>query len=157
MTGSITLDLLKPPAPQATSADPGDSSLTVNWNPGSGGSVDAGAGGSSDSWVITAVNQADPNDRHATGRVSGNGLRSNRIGGLKNGVTYDVTVQAFSPGGNPSDASNIITGTPVPVNDFWRIYKNEGGRESGGCAAGAAGMLALLAVPLALRAWRRRP
>jgi hypothetical protein len=52
--------------------------------------------------------------------------------------------------------SNKLPGVPVAVNDFWRLYKADNGREEGGCAAGAAGMLALLAVPLAVRALRRR-
>jgi hypothetical protein len=155
-TGSIALDLASPPAPVVTSADPGDSALTVNWTQGSGSTADAGASGSVDSYTITAVNETDPTDTHTSDKISPGSTVSGRIAGLQNSVVYDVTVQAFSPGGNPSGPSNTIQGTPVPVNDFWRIYKGDGGRESGGCAAGAAGMLALLAVPLGLRAWRRR-
>jgi hypothetical protein len=156
VTGTLTLDLAPPPAPVATTADPGDSALNVNWTAGSGSTADAGASGSAVGFSITATNAADPADTHTTDEITGSGITSGRIAGLQNNVLYNVTVQAFSPGGNVSGPSNTIQGTPVAVNDFWRLYRGDGGREGGGCAAGAAGMLALLAVPLALRAWRRR-
>jgi hypothetical protein len=155
LTQLLTLDLLLPPKPQITSVSPGDSSLGVTWNRGSGGTTDAGSAGASDSFKITATNAANPNETHTTDFISGSPT-SGRIDGLTNGVAYNVTVQAFSPGRNPSPASDALTGTPVPVNDFWRLYRNAGGHESGGCATGAAGMLALLTVPLGLRTWRRR-
>jgi hypothetical protein len=156
VTGSIQLDLLKPAPPTATTADPGDSRLLVHWTQGTTG-VDGGTPGSPDSYVITAIADNDATDKHVTGRLSGGtATTSGTIEHLKNDVLYNITVEALSPGGNPSGPSNTIQGTPVAVNDFWRVYRNDGGREQGGCAAGAAGMLALLAVPLALRAWRRR-
>lgn len=157
VTATLQLDLQKPPAPNLISVSPGDSSLHVTAQQGQGGVADGGASGSTDSFTITAVNHANPNETHTTGRItaSGNDL-SGTIGGLTNNVPYDVTMTALSPGGNPSGPSNSLSGTPIPVDDFWRIYRDDKGRETGGCAAGAAGMLALLAVPLALRAWRRK-
>jgi hypothetical protein len=156
VTGSLSLDLATPPAPVLTSADAADSALIIRWTQGSGSTADAGAAGSVDNYKITAVAHDDANDRHTSDAISPGSSTSGRIGGLKNDVLYDVTVTAFSPGGNASAVSDPIQGTPVQVDDFWRIYRNAGGRESGGCAAGAAGMLALLGVPMALRAWRRR-
>jgi hypothetical protein len=156
VTALLNLDLAFPPAPTVTSVAPGDSSLRVNWTRGSEGGADAGTPGTADSYKITATSQADPNDTHTTDFISPGSQTNGRVDGLKNGVTYDVTVQAFSRGRNPSPVSNKLSGIPVQVNDFWRLYRSDGGREEGGCAAGAAGMLALLAVPLALRTLRRR-
>jgi hypothetical protein len=154
--GSIALDLATPPIPVPTSADAADSALIVHWTQGSGGTADAGTPGSVDNYRITATAHDNPTDTHVSDAISPGSSTSGRVGGLTNGVLYDVTVQAFSPGNNPSGQSAVIQGMPVQVNDFWRIYRADGGREQGGCAAGAAGMLALLAVPLALRALRRR-
>jgi len=81
---------------------------------------------------------------------------SARVGGLVNGTLYDVEVLAFSTGGNVSDPSNIASGTPVKVDDFYTSYKNAGGQESGGCSTGAAGVLALALAPLLLLARKRR-
>jgi hypothetical protein len=156
VTGTVTLDLQSPPAPVLQSVSPDDSSLHVSAAQGAG-SADGGASGSVDTFTITAVNHDAPSETHTTDKISTTGSTlTGRIDGLTNGVLYDVTVTAFSRGGNASLPSNPLQGTPVPVNDFFRSYRNAGGQETGGCAAGAAGMLALLAVPLALRAWRRR-
>jgi hypothetical protein len=78
-----------------------------------------------------------------------------RLDGLVIGTQYDVVVIAISEGGNESDKSPVATGTPVVVNDFWRLYRNAGGGEEGGCSTTGGVSLALLAfAPFALR--RRR-
>lgn len=143
VTGTLALDLTRPPAPVVGVPTPGDTNLNVSWSAGSGSSY----------YDVVATSQANPADQH---RTTVTGTTSARIGGLTNGVAYDVVVYAFSAGGNQSDVSNTVTGTPVQVEDFWRLYRAAGGREAG-CATGGAGAVSLLVlVPLALRR-RRRP
>lgn len=97
----------------------------------------------------------DPRDpvRHYSGYVSGTQVR---IGGLQNGVTYALAVTGYTTAYNASDPSNVGTGTPQLVYDFWDVYKNDGGRETGGCSSGVAGPLGLLVVAGALALVRRR-
>ena len=155
----LTLDFAIPVAPEITSVAPAESGLVVNWTAGLGG-ADAGTSGSAVSFnLYCAPPGTDVNTVTSTcGTVSGAGSTQARASGLTNGVTYDVQVTSVSQGGNESTRSNTAQGTPQPVNDFWRTYRNAGGREGGGCATGAAGLAALAALlPLAFRRRRRRP
>jgi len=150
----LTLDLLTPATPTLNDVSPGDSSLHVSWAAGTTGGIDAGTIGASTSYKVIATDTTTGKE-HTTDPISS--ATGGVIGGLTNGVTYDVQVVALSTANNESARSNTIQGTPVEVLDFWRNYKQDSGREQGGCASGAAGLVALLALaPLALRARRRR-
>ena len=155
ITGSILLDLAAPPAPVAKDPTPGDGALNVSWSQGTG-TADAGTSGAPASYnVYCDVHGTSPLTRKCA-TVTGGGTTSTRVENLTNGTQYDLQVTAETSGGNESPRSNTVTGTPVQVDDFWRLYKNAGGQEEGGCAGGAAGLVAILAlVPLVLR--RRRP
>jgi Synergist-CTERM protein sorting domain-containing protein len=155
-TASVQLDLASAPAPVALSASAGDGSLNVSWELGSG-SADAGTTGSANSFRVYYAPTADPtNEHHVT--CTGSSTTSGRATGLTNGVEYVVTVAALTLGGNESARSNQLTGTPVYVQNFWRLYESAGGQEQGGCATGAGGLAVLAAIaPLALRRRRRRP
>jgi hypothetical protein len=149
-SGSPKLDLGVPPTPANVVLGPGDSVLHVSWAAGSGGT------GSTDGYRV----KWGPHNGTLDGShdLTGSGTTSFDIGGLQNDTEYDVQVLALSPGKNESEATDIASGKPIFVNDFWRLYRQDGGREQGGCAAGAGGLLALLAlVPLAWRRYRRRP
>ncbi len=153
VTGTMTLDLTRPPAPVANTPTAGDSALNVSWSAGTGSST-GNTTGAAVSYDVVVTNHADPND---TRTKTVTNATSTRVSGLQNGVLYDVVVYGFSEGNNESDASNTVQGTPVQVLDFWRLYKTDGGRELGGCSTGGAGLGALLAlVPLALRRRRGR-
>jgi hypothetical protein len=156
-TASIQLDLVSPPAPQAVSVSAGDSSLNVSWSVGTG-SADAGTSGSPNTFRVYYV-PADGSSGEKYATFTSATSSSGRISGLTNGTTYDITVTALTIGGNESARSSPpVPGTPVVINDFWRLYKNDGGQEQGGCATGAAGLAALAAlVPLAWRRRRSRP
>ncbi len=145
--GSITLNTLAPGAPTGVTAAAGDSALNVGWTAPSGSPA-------ATAYLVraTAEDQTQDAGNHDSGQITGNSFR---LGGLKNGVTYTVVVFAFSQFSNRSQASGSTTGMPQPVVDFWTGYKNAGGVEPGGCAAGSAGMLAPLLLPLALRRRRR--
>jgi Fibronectin type III domain len=62
------------------------------------------------------------------------------ITGLKNGTTYNVVVAAVDGSGNVGPPSAEVCDYPAPVNDFWNLYRNAGGRAGGGlCALEAVG------------------
>ncbi|HUL61408.1 MAG TPA: fibronectin type III domain-containing protein [Anaeromyxobacteraceae bacterium] len=145
-SGTVTVQLGVPPKPTITSIQAGDKALFVYWQ--------AGTGGTASSEKFSATAKLNGNAVSACPRTSATNCR---IDGLQNGVTYTVTVTAYSSGGNPSPESDPMSGTAVPVDDFWSLYKKDGGREAGGCGAGGAGALALLGVAAALRRVRRRP
>lgn len=160
VNGSILLDLAAPPAPVAKDPTPGDGALNVSWSQGSG-SVDGGTGAANGFRVYCDERANVPDDAALTRKcadVSGQGTTDARIEGLRNGTEYAVEVTAVTQGGNESPHSTPrVFGTPVEIDDFWRLYR-ETGREQGGCAAGAGGLVALLALaPLAWRWRRRRP
>jgi Synergist-CTERM protein sorting domain-containing protein len=155
-TGTVQLDLVTPPAPTLNSVSPGDGSLNASWTVGSG-SADAGTSGSANSFRVHYVpTDGSAPDRYAT--FTGAGTTSGRVTGLTNGVEYTVTVTALTIGSNESPRSNSLAGTPIPIEDFWRLYHDvNGGRDQGGCATGAAGLAALAALaPLVLRRRRSR-
>ena len=143
--GSFLLDRARPPTPTvAPNVTPGDGALRVSWDPVSGSG-------------LTYRAEATPTDTPDAVPVRSEEVTgtSVRIRGLEVGRQYNVVLIAISQGGNESERSPIAIGTPVVVDDFWRLYQNAGGGEEGGCSTTGGGTLALLAlVPLALR--RRR-
>jgi Synergist-CTERM protein sorting domain-containing protein len=144
-TGSLVLDLGVPSTPTGVGLVPGDSVLHVSWTAGSGGT-----GTTTGYRVYWGSHNGTLSQSHDL-----TGSATYDVGGLTNGDEYDVQVSALSAGKNESDRTAIASGTPIPVLDFWRLYKTDGGHEEGGCAGGAAGLAALIALlPLALR--RRR-
>lgn len=86
-----------------------------------------------------------------------------KIEGLTNGTDYYVSAVAYSKYGNASDPSpDYREGDPAPtairptrVLDFWEYYRDGGGRDSGGCQSGAAGLVALVGAAALLRLRRR--
>lgn len=72
--------------------------------------------------------------------VSDRGTGSYTITGLKNGNLYNVVVSAVDGLGNIGPPTAQVCDTPAPVNDFWNIYRQDGGRAGGGlCALEAVG------------------
>ena len=90
------------------------------------------------------------------------------IRGLRNGTSssddYNVVVSAVDLFGNVGPPSAEVCDFPAPVDDFWKVYRKDGGQAGGGfCAVEAVGArtspLAALAVgagALALARRRRR-
>ena len=153
-TLNVPLDFATPPAPVQNPLTPGDSALNVSWQAGNG-TVDGGTGAVNSWKIYYGLSGTSPLPSSFT--VTNASATSARITGLTNGVAYDVQVSALTVSANESPLSNVETGTPEPVDDFWRLYKSDGGSEQGGCAAGAGGLMALLALlPVALRLRRRR-
>ena len=73
--------------------------------------------------------------------------RPEETNGETPGETPEETV-GEAPGDTTEGTSNV-------ARDFWMLYRSGGGRESGGCGAGAAGAFALV-VPLVFALRRRR-
>jgi MYXO-CTERM domain-containing protein len=144
-SGRFEVQVTAPAAPTLERVGPAsETSLVVRWAEPSGLQVDHYA------VVATAGTE-----QHRSGDVIAPAT-STTISGLSLGVTYSVVVYAYSLGGNPSPASNALTGETSPVLDFWEVYQDAGGRDEGGCASGSAGPLALLGVAALLRLRRRK-
>jgi len=144
---TLTFSVATPGMPTSVSASPGDGAANVSWSAPSGSppafsyEVDA-----------TGIGTIDPST-HISPRITGTGYR---LGGLVNGETYFIQVRAFSIASNPSSFStDNIDVTPQQVNDFFQTYQADGGRDSGGCAGGPAGPLALVLLAGALARSRR--
>ncbi len=73
--------------------------------------------------------------------ATGESVTTHTVTGLKNGFQYDVVVAAVDNYGNIGPPSSPpVCATPMPVNDFWKIYRTDGGGAGGGfCALEAVG------------------
>jgi uncharacterized protein (TIGR03382 family) len=167
--GVITLSLITPDIiPQFNLPIlPGNTRLTPSWSP-SGTAI-------TQRFLVQAVSLLDPTTLPTTGAFDPNGTftgfdprdtgfhssgfvtgSSATVRGLQNDVVYALIVTGFTDAYSPGDPSNVVTASPVFVSDFWNEYKSDGGRETGGCASGVAGPLALLLLAGTLALVRRR-
>jgi hypothetical protein len=143
--GTLFLSTQKPGTPSDLRLGVGETRLRASWKAGSSGAT------TRDYEVVTTpVNPADPTPGSFT--VTGTDAT---IDGLINFHDYNVVVYARSLSETRSDPSNTVQATPAVVNDFWEVYKDGTGPETGGCG-GPAGPLALVAAAIALAAARRR-
>lgn len=154
-SGKFTVQLAAPARPTGVAVGSAPGSLTVRWTASTGGTIGA------DHYIASAQPLPPGSDIPEPGAPTFtssavNGTGPVTISGLSDGTRYRVVVVAYSVGGNPSAESDPVIGTPTPVDDFWKVYENAGGREQGGCGAGGAGPVALLAVAGLLAALRRR-
>lgn len=168
--GTMTLALTKPDTRPSLSTPiaPGNNALTPRWS--------GPTGVTNTVWFrVQAVSVLDPTQLPTPGAFDPNGAYSAfdprdtgrhfssyvtgteaRVAGLVNGVTYAVAVTGFTAEYNPGDPSNVGSGTPQVVSDFWQTYRDSGGREAGGCSSGLAGPIGLAFLAGALALARRR-
>ncbi len=150
--GSLILWTDAPAKPTGVSVGSGNSALNVSW-------TKPGGSPSAEYYVVEARPVATTTDAtddvlvHSSPSVTGTDYR---LTGLVNTVVYSVQVFAFSTADNRSLGSDTAEGMPELATDLWGGYKGAGGREQGGCAAGAAGPIALLFAAAALAVLRRR-
>jgi len=147
-TGVLVLSTTSPDAPTLNAVRPGSGRLEADWTP-------AATGSAVDRYRLVATSPTGTVHAKETTTATTSG----EVGGLVNDppTVYTVTVHALSAAGNPSPASNALTGTPVPGDDFWDRYDDLDGSEQGGCGAPGAGPLALLGLAAALaRGFGRR-
>jgi hypothetical protein len=83
--------------------------------------------------------------------VTGEADSTFTISGLTNGPPgYTVVVSSVDNFGNIGPPSIEACATPMPVNDFWKIYRTDGGQAGGGfCALEAVGAPASTSVAFA--------
>jgi hypothetical protein len=149
--GKIVLSVAGPGKPTVTSVTPGDGALNV-WAT----TPDGSSGGNAIpavAWRAKAV--AGDGVPHFSAKVAVDA--SARIGGLVNGVPYTVTAFSYSANDNESPESDPFGSAvaPQPAANAWEVYKLDGGRDTGGCQSGGAGLGALLGAA-ALLGIRRR-
>lgn len=95
-------------------------------------------------------------------QINGTSNASGTIQGLTNGVSYDVAVVAFDQFGNDGQLSNVVCSSPAAIDDFWKIYNQDGGNAFcalevvGKRGGGAAAALLSIAGMIFVRR-RRRP
>jgi hypothetical protein len=113
-------------------------------------------------WVPPANHIVNPDPTIGT-TVAGATTSTYTVTGLVNGVMYTAVVAAVDALGNVGLPSTQACKQPKPVNDFWKIYRGDGGGAGGGfCALEAVGApagstVALMgAGALALAGVRRR-
>jgi hypothetical protein len=154
---TVTISTTLPQVPVITGITPGDRALNVAWEPGSVGTGTA-ITQQVELEVTPIASTTGAFDNGGTRSVGTFGASPARVQGLVNTVIYDVRGRAISDTGNLSDFSpeGVTTGMPQFVKDFWDIYKDAGGRETGGCGAGAAGPVGLGILIAALALVRRR-
>lgn len=148
--GTVSVKLDGPAKPVIGSVEIGDTRLNVRVKASTATPV-------ATHFRAKAVADTDPTDLHLSPLTAVTDEAT--IGGLTNGVPYRVTAFAYTAEGNPSAESTWVAGdplyTPRPIIDAWERYQALGGVDSGGCQAGAAGLLALLGGAALLRLRRR--
>jgi hypothetical protein len=91
-------------------------------------------------------------------QVNGTTNGAGTIAGLTNGVSYAVAVAAFDQFGNTGALSSVACSTPQPIDDFWKVY-SQNGAGAGSCAldvVGTQGSPAAVAVVVTVFVLRRR-
>jgi hypothetical protein len=118
----LRFDVKAPGVPVLTEASPGESNLKLQWDPPD--DEDIG------SYIIYYREEGSEEIRSKT-ETNGN-AKGYQLTGLTNYTSYEVWIAAEDESENLGDESNHMTGTPEPVDDFWEVYRNNGGSEDGG-------------------------
>jgi hypothetical protein len=147
--GALTLSITSPAAPTSVTVEPWDGALGISWTAPSGDPP------AHDYRVVASSDPAlDPNVHTVLTGAIGATLGCS-ITGLVNGARYGVQVYARSQAGNESAPSAAVVATPVAAASGRPVLQRPQGSGQGGCSAGGAGPVALLAMA-ALRARPRR-
>jgi hypothetical protein len=100
-------------------------------------------------WVPPKGHIVNPNPTLGI-TATGQTINTYTITGLRNGVQYNVVVAAVDNFGNVGPPSMQVCAIPAPVDDFWKIYRTDGGQAGGGfCALEAVGAPAASTVAFA--------
>lgn len=148
---TVNLDTKPPPVPSDVKATSRENGLLVTW-----AMPDELDGATSFKVTATHPTTGAVVER----RFEGANTRQGTLDGLENNVTFGVQVSSIDDAGstintgNESAPSAPVPGTPQAVEDFWELYKADGGQETGGCASFGVTGLALLGALALLR--RRR-
>lgn len=150
-TLNFVVELDRPTAPSGVSVTAGESSADVSWD-------EVSAADSYEVYVVTSISDFEvdqPEDLTASARDAGG--TSKTVTGLDVDTTYYVAVLSVDENGNRSVLSEATEFTTVPSDDFWELYRDQGGVEEGGCSAvGTRGAAPLLFALIGLVLVRRR-
>jgi len=122
------------------------------YNPNAASVPDGGpdAGALDSGYVYTDAGQIDTTGWN-TLQINGQFAATATVNGLTNQLCYDFTVQAIATDGTTGYLSNLVTAAPFESQDWWRLYKAQGGQDNGGwhCQSGG-GALTLASLALVL-------
>lgn len=127
---TLRFDDVPPPAPDLGEIVPLDSALQV-----------AASAATSDTILIHLEYRRAGDADFVSGGSFGTDRTSGKITGLENGVPYEVRARGEDQAGNIGPPSDVQISVPVHTQGFFDRYKQAGGEETGGCAAGAGGPL----------------
>lgn len=126
-------DYTPPTAPSITGANPGEQNVTVTWE-------DNSTETSLKHKVYYATRQfgsadivAGASDVVGSGELTADG--EYQVTGLENGTTYYFGVTTIDDSGNETQlcsTSELLSATPIELDDFYEYYKKHGGKEEGG-------------------------
>jgi hypothetical protein len=154
----VNFAMAPPTAPVQVSVVPGDSHFKVYWQKGNSAENIINY----DVYVLGTGDTFDPAKKAATTTSLNADVQETSNGvPLQNNVTYAVQVVANDPYGNISSPSGVVQGTPVPVLDFYELYRLQGGSATGGGGCSSTGSatwwwIAALALAVGIAARRRK-
>ena len=127
-----------------------------------GASGSAGASNASNCAATVLVAGGIPPSAYRCGSASSTTATSGTLSGLTNFTTYTVGVAAVDVLGNPGPLSELVCGSPEPVDDFFETYRRAGGQGGGGYCSiqrrsepGLLSVLGLALLGLTIRRARR--
>ncbi len=122
---AIRIDTKSPGIPDLLSVEEGEKNLKLTWD----APEDDDLGG----FYIYYKPKGAPEDEWQYKTVAGDSVRSYQLEGLENFKAYDISISAYDLADNEGGKSEIKTGTPTPIEDFYEWYRgHSGGSESGG-------------------------
>jgi len=124
---TLYYDTLAPDKPTDLKLSPGNENIHVSWKHAADSEDKDHA-----KYMIyyQEANEGNSEDDYSTKEIS-NG-EDGKIDGLRNGTDYLVYLKAVDSAGNESEKTDDESMTPVPVDDFYKYYRNSGGAEDGG-------------------------
>lgn len=121
---TVYFDRVPPPTPSISSIVPGENSLNVYLGWGAN-STESDKYGFNIYWRKEGSND-EPS-------VSKNIRTTNyKITGLINNISYEIWAEQVDKAKNVSQKSEVVTGVPREVLDYFEYYKKSGGKEEGG-------------------------
>jgi hypothetical protein len=159
----VTFALLPPTPPIDLATTEGDQHIRLSWAQGASAEniatydvfaaaqadvvPDLDAGVTADGGVDGGATSGSSGDQDFAGatpiitRIAATNVDVQSINGqaLQNEVPYVFAVRAIDKYGNTSTLSDVATGTPKAVDDFYTHYRNEGGTAKGGGGCSSAG------------------
>ena len=129
---TIRVDLEAPDAPDLTSLAGGNQSITAHWTEVTHDIKIAGKKVTYNVYWSEASFTYETRNSSSVLNTKGIETTSHQITGLDNGKTYYVGTTAVDENDNEGSLSQILSGLPVPSNDFFQHYVASNGGENGG-------------------------